>query len=193
MLGLALVAIAALVVIGIVLASTLGGAASPSPSPQASPSIDASATPGVSATSSETAAPEVRCEPLERLEYHIHAHLTIRFNGVIRPVPANIGILETCLYWIHTHRDSGIIHVEAPTADEYTFGQFFDIWGQPLTDQQVVDHPVASGEAVFVFVDGVRTEADPRSITLRNLENIEIQVGTEPLEPLPFEFPADFR
>jgi len=58
----------------------------------------------------------VRCDTNEQLAYHIHAHLSI-LNGDQGEVsvPANIGIRDACLYWLHTHDDTGVIHIEAPS------------------------------------------------------------------------------
>src|SRR5258708_5443270 len=55
----------------------------------------------------------IPCEQTEQLSYHVHAHLTIIVNGQPVVVPANIGIPGgRCVYWLHTHDTSGIIHVE---------------------------------------------------------------------------------
>ncbi|HVD06426.1 MAG TPA: hypothetical protein VNB89_10425, partial [Gemmatimonadaceae bacterium] len=85
--------------------------------------------------------------------FHIHAHLTIFVNGTPRQVPAGIGIArpyeveETpagafiagapCFMWLHTHAADGIIHTESPVRRTYTLGDFFDIWGQSLSPEQV--------------------------------------------------------
>ena len=61
-------------------------------------------------------------------------------------VPQYIGFAPNlaggCLYWIHTHDASGIIHIEAPDINPpqggpYTLGMLFDIWGQPLDRNNV--------------------------------------------------------
>src|SRR5258708_20364666 len=63
---------------------------------------------------------------------HIHAHVTMYVNGTKTPIPANVGIApnSSCLYWLHTHDDTGVIHIEAPGGVSATFGNFLDIWGQ---------------------------------------------------------------
>jgi hypothetical protein len=43
------------------------------------------------------------------------------------------------MYWIHTHDSTGWIHVEAPRKIRATLGQFFDVWGQPLSREKVLD------------------------------------------------------
>ena len=42
-----------------------------------------------------------------------------------------------CYYWLHTHTNDGVIHVESPTQRLYTLGDFFDIWRQPLSARRV--------------------------------------------------------
>ena len=134
----------------------------------------------------------VGCDTLEQTAYHIHAHLVLRFGGELHVVPANIGIRDTCFYWLHTHRDAGIVHVEAPGEQIFTLGQFFDAWGEALAERQVLDRPLEPNEGIYVFVDGQRHEGDPRAIVLSNLLKIEIQVGTAPFQPLPYQFSPDF-
>jgi hypothetical protein len=94
----------------------------------------------------------IRCGATEQLAYHIHAHLAVFDGGVIRALPAGIGIPGSttqqtsqgpvaaggqCIYWLHTHTADGIIHVESPTQRIYTLGNFFDEWHQPLSADQV--------------------------------------------------------
>jgi len=79
-----------------------------------------------------------------------------------------------CYYWLHVHAQDGIIHVESPTTANYTLGQFFAIWKQPLTADQVAP---AKG-ALTVFVNGVRYTGSPATIPLRSHEDIQLDVGT---------------
>ncbi|MEC5212027.1 hypothetical protein RCH06_000560 [Polaromonas sp. CG_9.5] len=81
----------------------------------------------------------------EMLKTHVHAHLAIYYKGEQIAVPRGIGILPPLriangfvgggqgYYWLHTHDASGILHVESPNDRVYTLGNFFDVWGQPLT------------------------------------------------------------
>lgn len=121
----------------------------------------------------------VACQTTEQAVYHIHAHLAIYDSGAAREVPAGVGIPGfaeggKCLYWLHTHDASGIIHVESPTKRVYTLGQFFDIWGQPLSSSQVGR---VTG-SVTAFVNGKRFSGDPSSIKLTPHAVIQLDVGT---------------
>ncbi len=137
----------------------------------------------------------IPCDPADyENDYHVHAHLNIRVDGRLTLPPADVGIRPGCHYWIHTHQPYGVIHIEAPTGGAYTLGQLFDIWGKKLSATQVGDDVVGPGHSLFVFVDRERSEvADPRGIPLDDLHAIELQIGTAPLDPLPYAFPADLQ
>lgn len=137
-----------------------------------------SAIPGASAVSGIT------CDRGEHNTYHIHSQLKIRVDGTEVPVPANVGVRPgVCLYWLHTHDASGLLHVEAPTQREFTLGQFFEVWGQPLGSDRVASHSVGDGQQVFAFVDGQAYDGDLRSIQLADGRRIEIQIGATALPP----------
>jgi len=131
----------------------------------------------------------IPCER-EALSTHHHAHLELRSGGVSLKVPANIGINTSmrCFYWLHTHDDSGVIHIEAPAPRSFTLGQLFDIWGQPLSTTRAAELGSAGGPALHVFVDGQPVSGDPRTIQLTPHQQIVIEAG--PSTPPPtFTFP----
>src|SRR5215831_14642567 len=139
----------------------------------------------------------IACQTSEQVAYHIHSHLTIYASGVRQVVTAGIGIPGPqqvvngfveggkCLYWLHTHDTTGIIHVESPAQRVYTLGQFFDVWGQPLSNTQAGR---ATGH-VTAFVNGKRFAGDPRSIKLTPHAVIQLDVG-KIVPPQPFTFQA---
>jgi hypothetical protein len=131
----------------------------------------------------------IQCNASEQVAYHIHSHLAIYVNGALRPIPAGVGIVtpvaqqtangpfdsaSRCYYWLHVHAQDGVIHVESPTTATYTLGQFFAIWKQPLTTDQVGQNT----GTLTVFVNGVRYAGNPATIALRSHEDIQIDVGT---------------
>jgi hypothetical protein len=142
----------------------------------------------------------------EMLNYHIHAHLALYKDGQPVPLPAQIGIPYSqaiggqhyCLYWLHTHDTSGVIHIESPTPRLYTLGEFFDIWRYTsLWDAQgglagpaglVVDSSfvnalkAAKPREIHIFVDGKPVSRDYRRIPLTKHKLITIEIGT-PLKP----------
>jgi hypothetical protein len=135
----------------------------------------------------------VQCNSAEQVAYHIHTHLAVYVNGVLRPISPGIGTVapmaqqtangvfyeaSNCYYWLHVHAQDGVIHVESPTNRTYTLGQFFAIWGQPLSKTRVGP---ATGK-LTVYVNGHQYTGDPTTIPLSSREDIQIDVGT-PVPP----------
>ncbi len=119
---------------------------------------------------------------LSEVVNHVHAPLTIVVDGQSVAVPANIGIDQATgiISPLHTHDDTGLIHVEADDAAFVaTLGEFFDVWGVRLTGDCVGGY-CADGEASLrVFVDGEEVTGDPRSIPLEDEAAITVTFGTE--------------
>ena len=66
---------------------------------------------------------EIGCHSEEHFEFHIHTKLDIMIDNQLYPIPANIGIIpEHCIYWLHTHDISGLIHIESPIKRNFTLG-----------------------------------------------------------------------
>ncbi len=134
----------------------------------------------------------IACDTSEQTAYHIHAHLAVFVNGTQRMIPAEIGIpggistgSGSCLYWMHTHDQAGVIHIESPAPKLYTLGDFFDIWGQPLTANQAGP---ATG-TLTAYVNGHLYHGDPRAIVLRPHTVIQLDIG-KTVPPRPYTFPA---
>jgi hypothetical protein len=116
----------------------------------------------------------IRCQP-EHLESHYHAHLELLRDGHPVQVPALIGIdlQHQCLYWLHTHDTTGVMHIESPDSRTYTLGQFFDVWGKPLSRTRAA----SLNGALKVFVGQKPVNGDPRAIVLKSHELITIEQG----------------
>lgn len=121
----------------------------------------------------------IHCESIEGAVLHIHQHLQLFDRGRVVEVPAGIGIpaASNCLYWLHTHTNDGIVHVESPTRRTFTLGQFFDIWGQELTHARAGSIRAVRGRVLRVTVNGRPYSGDPRAIILRDHEEIVIENG----------------
>jgi len=124
------------------------------------------------------------CAPGMSVNYHVHAHLAIIKNGQWLALPQQIGILSQCNYEMHTHDRTGVIHIEAPSVKTYTLGQFFDIWGQPLTSTNVAG---VTGDVVAYLNDNGdarRYMGDLRNISLISHRAITLQIGTPAVSTL---------
>lgn len=121
----------------------------------------------------------IRCDTSEGAVEHIHANLQIFNRGRAVIVPANTGIVMSsgCLYWVHTHSNDGMIHIESPVKRPFTLGQFFDIWGQPLDKTHAASALATRGHLLVVTVNGKRWTRDPRLIVLRDGQEIVIQAA----------------
>jgi hypothetical protein len=132
----------------------------------------------------------VKCQIIEKLAFHIHAHLAIFVNGKQKQVPFGIGIgpplrgqnfaagpfvtQGSCFAWMHTHTADGIIHEEAPVKQTFTLGQFVAVWGIKLSTTQVGP---AHGK-VTTLVNGKIWSGDPNAIPLADHALIQLDVGS---------------
>ena len=123
---------------------------------------------------------------MEGAAQHFHAHLDVINDGQAIQVPGGIGIAGfdpstgggTGYSSIHTHDDSGIIHVESPDPSAtYTLGQFFDEWGIPLSAHQIGGLAADSSNLVCAYVNGQLFSGDPATIQLQPVQEIELYYG----------------
>lgn len=130
----------------------------PSPPPWAAPSD----------TEARIRAAGLEPLPEEAFVMHIHAHLSVFYNGQAVEVPAKIGIdgQDRFISALHTHAAMGVIHIESPTARDFTLGQFFTEWGVPLDGAKVY----VSGQPV----------AETTGLVLTNDQVIAVVFGTPP-------------
>jgi hypothetical protein len=130
----------------------------------------------------------IRCDVAEGSTFHIHAHLAILDHGKRVIVPELIGIPadSTCLYWLHTHMPDGIIHIESPLFRSFSLGDFFDIWGQPLTTGKA-DGAKAKPGQLRAYVNGELHKGNPRSIDLVQHADIVLEVGPPYHKPAAFD------
>ena len=130
----------------------------------------------------------IHCDAAEGVTMHIHAHVAVFDHGKPVIVPEDIGrpLAAQCFYWLHTHTPDGIIHIESPAVRTFTLGQFFDVWGVPLTRANVAGATPRGGERVKIFVDGRPYTGDPRAIELAVHLDVAILVGPPYRVPAPF-------
>lgn len=138
---------------------------------------------------------EIQCNNMEHTAFHIHAHLDLFINGKSFTLPQLIGIKpeERCLYWLHTHDDSGIIHIESPVRKEFTLGQFFDIWNQKFDNTHLLNYATNNKSDIMlnVYVNGKKINNDTnfRDIKLNSHDEIAVVYGNSPYNiPSRYEF-----
>ena len=131
---------------------------------------------------------------------HHHVHLSIFNNGQQIAIPRGIGMKnpdhnnfiyhQTCLYFLHTHDETGIIHMEPKVGNgSFTLGNVFDIWGEPLNATSVAGFTGPQ----LVIVNGQTYTGDPNQIQLAPFMQITIEVGTPLAGPPPtYLFPVGY-
>ncbi len=186
----------ATVVVGAVVAGTRGG----SSSPPLVPAHFSGELVGRAPWPRNTAGLRARLDALalpalaqEGTALHIHQHLDLSVDGRRVTVPAGIGIDESqgFISPLHTHDESGVIHVESPDVRTFTLGQFFAVWGLRLTPRCVGGYCATGSKSLRVFVDGKRFSGDPRVLPLAEHEEILVAYGTRAQLPRPI--PARFE
>lgn len=124
----------------------------------------------------------IQCNTNEYVAQHIHAHLDIFANGQPYQIPAGIGIVDnTCLYWLHTHKTNGVIHIESPKSQEFTLGQFIDIWRSTGKVNLPSDSPK-------MFVNGLKVDTDLKNLNLNAHDEIVLVYG-----PMPPTIPSFYQ
>ncbi|MGH2485135.1 MAG: hypothetical protein ACRDHE_03885 [Ktedonobacterales bacterium] len=102
----------------------------------------------------------------ETVQVHYHEYIEVYANGKQVNLPSGIGIVSpsgdpnggytsngstVCFYPLHVHpNDQNVVHIESPANVQYYLGQFFDIFGQPLSATKVAGYTAdASHKLVF--------------------------------------------
>jgi hypothetical protein len=120
---------------------------------------------------------------------HIHQHLDIYVDGKPVTVPGDVGIgpQNTFISDLHTHASypPGIIHVESPTVTQFSLGQFFAVWGVPLSATCIGSLCAKGTKQLKAFVNGKAVNADPTRIVLADHQQIVLAYGTAAQVPSP--------
>ena len=139
---------------------------------------------------------EIGLEPLreEGQVVHIHQHLDIWVDGEKVTVPESIGIDAGggFISDLHTHDTTGIMHVESPTQQSFSLGQFFAVWGLPLSADCIGSLCEQGAKQLRVWVNGNEVTADPTRIVLAEHQQIAVAYGTQEQVPDPLPDSFDF-
>ena len=74
---------------------------------------------------------------------------------------------------IHTHDDTGKLHIETPNQIDAPIGAFFNIWGETFNSGQILDNTANSEYDIEMRVNGVINEEYENYVMLDG-DNIEI-------------------
>ena len=119
----------------------------------------------------------------EMLSVHYHAHLDVIVDGKPITVPPYLGFVASGskvdgLAPLHTHNDSGVIHIENDVPATFVLGQVFTEWGVRFTASCLGGYCAGGGKELAVFVNGKRQTGDPTRIVLTKHEEIAVVYGT---------------
>jgi hypothetical protein len=118
--------------------------------------------------------------PVEQSDagYHVHDKLFIYVNGKSIAIPANFGIdpQGRFLAPIHTHDDTGIIHLESTEPYPFTLGQVFDVWGVKFSNNQLGAYTAGNGNVLQVWVNGKQV-SDPVNHKLKAHDIVIVGYG----------------
>jgi len=127
----------------------------------------------------------------EGMAMHIHVRLSISIEGRNFAVPSDVGINREL--WIdhgldgfnpegmsplHTHDNSGTIHVESTIVRNYTLGEFFDVWGVRFDDRCISDYCSNDDLALRTYVNGNQI-SDPRDYVLSDGDELLVELGNK--------------
>lgn len=114
----------------------------------------------------------ITCDKTEHLVYHNHTMLMLKNNDQNVTIPAGIGIVpKDCIFWLHTHDDSGIIHVESPYPTSFTLGQFMQVWNG-FDNSSIVKNLMKNNTMDKV---SILLENGTKVNTTENAKNIKLQ------------------
>lgn len=124
----------------------------------------------------------IQCDGVEHLAFHNHTKLVIKIHNDTVAIPEGMGIIpNSCIFWLHTHDDSGIIHIESPIERSFTLGKFLNIWKEFDSSSYPKElSAVSSSNKVNITVDGTAIDtssADFNTIVLRDNSIVYIHIS----------------
>jgi hypothetical protein len=128
---------------------------------------------------------------------HIHEHMDIFVNGKHITIPRFVGIKLKpgpkldFLTELHTHATDGVIHLESLQAHAYSLGQFFGVWGVPLSRTCIGSLCAKPGTPLKFYVNGKLFTGNPVRLVLQEHDEYAIVYGKPPAQiPSSFNWPV---
>ena len=120
---------------------------------------------------------QLKLPPVGKEKVHHHALIHIYIDGLLVPVAPNIGIHKPDYSSIHTHDQTGVIHMESDVPHKFTIGDFFYIWGVRFGNASLGNRVNDGDNKVHVYVDG-KEISDPVHYVIKDQDNIVVGYGT---------------
>ena len=97
-------------------------------------------------------------------------HLELFANGFAIVIPARVGVRSVrCRAHEWTDTPTGVVHFDRPA----TLADFFRSWGMPFGPRRLLSFR----GGVRVYRNGVRVRVDPRTVQLRNGDELVLETG----------------
>lgn len=118
---------------------------------------------------------------------HTHQHLDIFIEGKSVAIPKDIGVDQAAGFMspIHIHEEIGVIHVESPTIQTFTLGQFFNVWGVRFNNQCIGGYCEQGEKTLSVYVNGIIQSGNYADIALEAHQEIVVNYGSPAQLPNP--------
>lgn len=167
-----------IMIIGIVICASIVGAVA------GSMAFMSALSPSPTTNTNQLAPPvgNIQCDAAEQLAFHTHAHLSIYIDGKNVQLPAQVGITNTCFYWLHTHDATGIIHMESPKAIQLNLGTFLQLWRDRFSQLQYPNQ-LSSTAGWTVYIDGKPYHGNFNTIELKAHKLITLAYNSPNAQP----------
>ena len=107
------------------------------------------------------------------LAMHIHPNLEIEILGENINIPSNIGISNSGMRTIHTHDNTGKIHLESPYPYKFHMSDFFSVWEKTFNSTCIFENCVDDRHELLLFVNDIKNN-EYENLTLNDLDRIKI-------------------
>lgn len=112
---------------------------------------------------------------------HYHPNLTVTIDGEDQRIPADTGIVSSCMAEVHTHDSSGRLHVESSNpGKDITLGQFFEVWSKDLNKEGYNLTATLNGEEIENPGDLVLQDGDNISLNYQSTEENSTSTESSP-------------
>jgi hypothetical protein len=125
--------------------------------------------------------------------HHGFTYVKLYVNGQQQAIPAGLGIVSAkdCRYPVYVPTGQPNAAATLTGGQKYVLGNLFSLWGQPLSNQQVLGHHADAAHPLTYEIaeeHGQLTPytGDPRGIELRDHETIVICYNSPNVKAAPF-------
>jgi hypothetical protein len=110
---------------------------------------------------------------------HFHTHLDVFVDGTRVTIPI-LGFADCCVSPLHTHSESGMLHIESEESAVFTLGQAFALWGVRITEDCIGAY-CSANTPIAVYLNGEKQTMSARDLPLAPGAEIVVVIGTSPL------------